>query len=132
MCPQVPCDLLVGADGGNSLVRSQLQATTPSNYVCRIRHKGVYTTTGVAVPADELPGHAFFEIHSFEVRQTLLDEPWRHDTVMYLQLSCGTHLLVGLQAYPNGLKLHACLFQQGIYAYEYKFVCVCSLPALHM
>lgn len=63
---QVPCDLLVGADGGNSLVRSQLQATTPSNYVCRIRHKGVYTTTGVAVPADELPGHAFFEIHSFE------------------------------------------------------------------
>ncbi|DBA86617.1 TPA: hypothetical protein ACH3X1_005085 [Trebouxia sp. C0004] len=38
----------------------------PSNYVRCVRHKGVYTTTGVAVPADELPGHAFFEIYSFE------------------------------------------------------------------
>lgn len=36
-------------------------------YDRRIRHKGVYTTTGVAVPADELPGHTFFEIHSFEM-----------------------------------------------------------------
>jgi 2-polyprenyl-6-methoxyphenol hydroxylase-like FAD-dependent oxidoreductase len=74
MCPQVPYDLLVGADGANSLIRSQLQTTMPSNYVRRIRHKGVYTTTGVAVPADELPGHAFFEIHSFEVRHDVLDE----------------------------------------------------------
>ena len=69
MCPQVPYDLLVGPDGAKSLDRSQLQTIMPSNYVCRIRHKGVYTTKGVlvAVPADELPGHAFFEIHSFEV-----------------------------------------------------------------
>lgn len=93
MCPQVPYDLLVGADGANSLVRSQLQATMPSGYVRRIRHQGVYTTTGVAVPADELPGHAFFEIHSFEASSASLDETWHHDTVLYLQLSCNRLLL---------------------------------------
>lgn len=130
MCPQVPYDLLVAADSANSLVRS-LQLITPINYVRCIRHKGMYTTTGVAVPADELPGHAFSEIHSCEVCHALLDETCRHDTIMYLQLSCDRHLLVGLQAYPTGLT---CLpVSMGFHAYEYNFVCVwCSLPALPM
>lgn len=91
MCPQVPYKLLVGADGTNSLVRSQLQATMPSKYVRRIRHKGVYTTEGPAVPADELPGHAFFEVHSFEIHHGLLDETWHLDTMLHLQtLACGS------------------------------------------
>jgi len=101
---QVPYDLLVGADGANSLVRSQLQATMPSNYVRRIRHKGVYTTKGVAVPADELPGHAFFEIHTFEVRHGLLDETRHHDADLYLQLSCNRHLFEKYKHIQLGLK----------------------------
>jgi len=60
-------DLLVGADGANSVVRAQLQNMMPPDYIRRFRHKGVYSTAGVAVPADELPGHAFFELHGFEV-----------------------------------------------------------------
>lgn len=105
MCPQVPYDLLVGADGANSLVRSQLQTIMPSSYVRRIRHKGVYTTRGVAVPAEELPGHAFFEIHPFEVRHGLLDETWHHDAIFYLKLSCNCRHLLGRHKHIRlGLK----------------------------
>ena len=100
----MPYDLLVGADGANSFVRSQLQATMPNSYVRRIRHKGVYTTKGVAVPADELPGHAFFEIHPFEVRHGLLDETRHYDAILYLELSCNRHLLGRYKHIRLGLK----------------------------
>ena len=63
---QVHYDLLVGADGANSALRAQLQNAMP-NLVRRIRHDVVHSAAGVTVPAEELPGHAFFEGHAFEV-----------------------------------------------------------------
>lgn len=61
----VDYDLLVGADGANSVVRAQLQNAVP-NLVRRIRHDVVYSAASVKVPAEELPGHCFFEGHAFE------------------------------------------------------------------
>ena len=65
-CLQVHYDLLVGADGASSVVRAQLQKAVP-NLVRRTRHDVVYSAASVKVPAEELPGHCFFEGHAFEV-----------------------------------------------------------------
>ena len=64
-------DLLVAADGAGSLIRAQLAKQMPEGYVRRIRHNVVYSTIGLRPPADQIPGHAFFEMHHFEV-STLL------------------------------------------------------------
>lgn len=60
-------DLLVAADGAGSIVRKQLAANMPEGFVRRIRHNVQYSTTGLRPPANELPGHAFFQVHQFEV-----------------------------------------------------------------
>ena len=70
LCVQVHYDLLVAADGAGSVVRAHLAKTMPEGYVRRIRHKVVYSTIGVTPPADQVPGHAFFQVHPFEVSQS--------------------------------------------------------------
>lgn len=65
---QVQYDLLVAADGAGSVVRSQLAKRMPEGFVRRIRHSIVYSTIGLRPPAEDIPGHAFFQIHNFEVR----------------------------------------------------------------
>ena len=66
---QVQYDLLVAADGAGSVVRAHLAKTMPEGYVRRIKHKVVYSTIGLTPPADEVPSHAFFQMHQFEVGQ---------------------------------------------------------------
>ena len=67
---QVHYDLLVAADGAGSVVRAHLAKSMPEGYVRRIRHKVVYSTIGLRPPADQVPDHAFFQVHQFEVRQS--------------------------------------------------------------
>lgn len=66
---QIPHDLLVAADGAGSVVRAHLAKIMPQGYVRRIRHNVVYSTVGAKPPADQVPGHAFFQVHQSEVRQ---------------------------------------------------------------
>ena len=65
---QVHYDLLVGADGVNSVVRLQLADRMPEGFVKQMKHKAVYTTAGVSLPAEDLPGHGFMQMHFFPVR----------------------------------------------------------------
>ena len=65
---QVQYDLLVAADGAGSVVRAHLAKSMPEGFVRRIRHSVVYSTLGVRPPADQVPSHAFFQVHNFEVR----------------------------------------------------------------
>lgn len=67
---QVHYDLLVAADGAGSVVRAQLAKAMPEGFVRRIRHHVVYSTVGVTPPAGQVSGHAFFQAHQFEVRQS--------------------------------------------------------------
>lgn len=64
---QVHYDLLVAADGAGSVVRAHLARTMREGYVRRIRHNIVYSTIGGKPPSDQVPGHAFFQVHQFEV-----------------------------------------------------------------
>lgn len=66
---QVKYDLLVAADGAGSVVRAQLAKRMPEGFVRRIKHTVVYSTVGVSPPADQVPDHAFFQVHQFEVRK---------------------------------------------------------------
>lgn len=68
---QVHYDLLVAADGAASVVRAHLAKSMPAGYIRRIRHKVEYSTIGLRPPADQVPCHAFFQVHQFEVRQSL-------------------------------------------------------------
>ena len=64
----IPYDLLVGADGAASAVRSALQQIMPATYIRRYRHKQVYSMTQVtpANPA-EIPPYTVFHAHSAKV-----------------------------------------------------------------
>ena len=41
----------------------------PEGFVRRIRHKVMYSTIGLRPAASDLPGHAFFQVHQFEVQR---------------------------------------------------------------
>ena len=68
----IPYDLLVGADGAGSAVRTALQQIMPANYIQRYRHKQVYSMTQVT-PADpaRIPPHVLFHAHSAKVGNLL-------------------------------------------------------------
>ena len=80
MLMQVAYDLLVGADGVGSVVRSALQQVMPADYMRRYEHKQVYSMTQVAPtnPA-EIPKHAVVQMHMLKVG-------------MHRALSFGTHV----------------------------------------
>ena len=61
-------DLLVGADGSGSVVRSALQQIMPAGYILRYRHKQMYSMTQVT-PSDpaQIPPHAVFQAHPIKV-----------------------------------------------------------------
>ena len=61
---QVSYDLLVGADGAGSVVRSALQQIMPASYVRRYKHKQMYSM-GRATPSnpEDVPKHAVTQLH---------------------------------------------------------------------
>ncbi len=67
MHAQVPYDLLVGADGVGSIVKSAVRQIMPSGYLRRYRHKQVYSMATVT-PSDpeDLPPHTVFQIHALK------------------------------------------------------------------
>lgn len=75
---QVPYDLLVGADGAGSVVRSALQQVMPANYMRRYTHKQVYSMAQVTPsnPA-HIPQHTVIQLHVVKVKLMLLQGP--HD-----------------------------------------------------
>ena len=60
---QVPYDLLVGADGAGSFVRSAIQQSMPAGYIRRYRHKQMYSMTQMVATDPEVPPHAVFQAH---------------------------------------------------------------------
>ena len=65
---QVPYDLLVGADGSNSVVRSALQRMMGASYVRRYKHKQVYSMRQAScVISKEVPLHSQFYAHAAKV-----------------------------------------------------------------
>lgn len=82
---QVGYDLLVGADGAGSVVRSALQHIMPDNYIRRYRHKQVYSMTQVT-PSDpaKIPAHAVFQAHPIKVCLCCLDSPVNYLAALYL------------------------------------------------
>ena len=71
---QVQYDLLVGADGAGSVVRSALEQIMPPGYIRRYRHKQVYTmaTATPSCPA-EIPQHSVLQMHNVKVATLLLE-----------------------------------------------------------
>ena len=64
---QVHYDLLVGADGAGSVVRSALQSLLPLNFICRYSRNQMYTSGHAAVPdPSTLPAHSLFEGHVYQ------------------------------------------------------------------
>ena len=62
---QISYDLLIGADGVNSVVRSALQQVLPSTFVRRYKHGHVYTSA--AIPSDGFktgPNFTMLEAHA--------------------------------------------------------------------
>lgn len=71
---EVPYDLLVGADGAASAVRSALQQIMPDGYVRRYRHKQVYSMTQVTPSnAEDIPPHAVLQMHTIKDGTVLWD-----------------------------------------------------------
>ena len=71
MFQEVSYDLLVGADGAGSVVRSALQQIMPAHYLRRYRHNQVYSMKDVT-PSDpgQIPSHAVFQAHPTKVGLT--------------------------------------------------------------
>lgn len=71
---EVAYDLLVGADGAGSVVRSALQQVMPADYMRRYKHKQVYSMTQVTPtnPA-EIPEHAVVQMHMIKDGLVLWD-----------------------------------------------------------
>ena len=67
---QVAYDLLVGADGAGSVVRSALQQTMPAHYMRRYTHKQVYSMAQVTPsnPA-QIPQHTVIQLHVVKVKR---------------------------------------------------------------
>lgn len=65
---EVPYDLLVGADGAGSVVRSALQHIMPPHYIRRYKHSQVYSMVQVT-PADPalIPSHSAVQMHIVKV-----------------------------------------------------------------
>ena len=65
----MPYDLLVGADGAGSVVRSALQQTMPAHYMRRYTHKQAYSMAQVTPsnPA-EIPQHTVVQLHVVKVK----------------------------------------------------------------
>ena len=68
MLQEVPYDLLVGADGAGSVVRSALQHIMPPHYLRRYKHSQVYSMVQVT-PADPalIPPHSAVQMHIVKV-----------------------------------------------------------------
>ena len=68
---EVPYDLLVGADGAGSVVRSALQQIMPAHYIRRYKHGQMYSMMGVT-PSDpgQIPPHAVSQAHPIKVGLT--------------------------------------------------------------
>lgn len=61
---QVQYDLLVGADGAGSVVRSALEQVMPVDYIRRYRHKQMYSMAQVTPSTPEaIPEHAVVQAH---------------------------------------------------------------------
>ena len=74
MSMQVPYDLLIGADGVGSIVRTALSKLMPSNYERRYRHNQSYCTAPITTPVSgghplhaSLQGHPLFKVHQHTV-----------------------------------------------------------------
>ena len=68
MLQEVPYDLLVGADGAASVVRSALQQIMSAHFLRRYRHSQVYSMTQVT-PSDPalIPSHSAVQMHVVKV-----------------------------------------------------------------
>lgn len=69
---KVQYDLLVGADGAGSAVRSELQKIMPPDFVKRRTHTAVYATGPLDLTdPDQLPKHTYTTMDSFEASNLL-------------------------------------------------------------
>ena len=75
MSMQVPYDLLIGADGVGSVVRSALSKHMPSNFERSYRHNQLYCTAPITTPVlgghplhASLQGHPLFKVHQHTVQ----------------------------------------------------------------
>lgn len=65
---QMQYDLLVGADGAGSVVRSELQKAMPPGFLKRKTHTAVYATGPLKIEDPrEYPRHTFTTMDSFAV-----------------------------------------------------------------
>lgn len=77
---QVPYDLLVGADGAGSVVRSALQRVMPARYMRRYTHKQVYSMGQVApCSPEEIPPHSVIQAHAAKEGMVIWDAQGSND-----------------------------------------------------
>ena len=68
MTLQEAYELLVGADGAGSIVRSALQQVLPAGYLRRYTHAQVYSMSQVTPSSpEEIPPHAIIQAHAAKV-----------------------------------------------------------------
>ena len=61
-------DLLVGADGAGSVIRSELQKVMPPGFLSRRAHDAVYATGPLEIKnKEDFPKHTFTTMDSFHV-----------------------------------------------------------------
>ena len=66
-------DLLVGADGAGSAVRSELQKIMPPGFMKRRSHTAVYATGPLELTdPDQLPKHTYTTMDSFEASAIIM------------------------------------------------------------
>lgn len=65
----MPYDVLIGADGAGSVVRSQLATLMPPGFITRRTNTAVYATGPLHIENPEsFPQHTFTTFDQFEVR----------------------------------------------------------------